>query len=170
MIQKIIGLPENKIREVSKEVVSFDVSLEKLVKDLIDTSEVQKDPPALGMAAPQIDVFKKVFVAKIRNKFRPFVNPIATKYSKRESALLEGCFSVVGLFGQVTRPAEVDVEYRDQHGKKITKHFKGLAAKIIQHELDHLNGILFVDHIKNQNGKLFKVEKDKKGKDVLVEI
>ncbi len=149
MVQKIIGLPDTKIRESSKEITSFDMYLEKIIKDLIETSEIQKDPPALGMAAPQIEVFKRVFVAKIRNKFRPFLNPSITKYSKRQSALLEGCFSVLGLFGQVTRPAEIDVEYQDRHGKKITKHFKGIAAKIIQHEFDHLNGTLFIDKAKD---------------------
>ena len=170
MIKPIIALPDTKIRESSKEVTAFDKSLAKLITDLIETSEVQKDPTALGMAAPQIGVFKCVFVAKIRNKFKPFVNPKIIKTAKDESPLLEGCFSVSGIFGQVTRPIEVDVEYQDRHGKKITKHYKGLPAKIIQHEFDHLNGTLFIDHVKTQNGKVFKIEKNKKGKDVLVEI
>ncbi len=170
MIKPFIALPDQKIRQASKEVISFDKSLEKLVEDLVDTAAVQAEPIALGLAAPQIGVFKRVFIARIRNKFKPFVNPKILKSSKDRANLLEGCFSVGGIYGSVSRPAEIDVEAFDQYGKKFVKHFKGLEAKIIQHELDHLNGGLFIDHVKKQNGKLFKVEKTKKGKEELVEL
>ena len=132
-------------------------------------SLAQKNPPALGMAGPQIGVFKRVFVAKIRKKFKPFVNPRIIKKSKDEGPYLEGCFSVTGIYGNVTRPLEVTVEAQDQFGKRITRSLKGLEAKIIQHETDHLDGKLFIDHVYNQNGKLFKVEKDKEGNEQLVE-
>lgn len=170
MVKNIIALPDEKIRNKSKEVNSFDQNLRRLVNDLIDTSEVQTDPPALGMAAPQIDVFKKAFVAKIRNKFRPFVNPKIIKVNDKETALMEGCFSVKGLYGQVLRPSEIEVEYQDPFGKKVTAKLKGLPAKIFQHELDHLNGILFIDHVNTQNGKMFKSIKNKKGEEEFVEI
>lgn len=170
MIRKFLALPDEKIRQTSDEVVAFDKNLHNLIKDLIDTSEAQKNPPALGLAAPQINVFKRVFVAKIKNKFRPFINARIVKTSKKEGAYLEGCFSVGGIYGHVIRPLEVTVEAQDKNGKKMIKSYKGLPARILQHEIDHLEGRLFVDLAHEQNGKLFGVEKNKKGDEQLVEL
>jgi len=169
MIKKFVTLPGHEIRQKSDEVIGFDKSVIDVVHDLIETAEVQADPIALGLAAPQIDTFKRIFVARIRNKFKHFVNPTITKFSKKEVSLMEGCFSVTKLYGNVIRPAEIEVRYQDMHGKQQITSYKGLAAKIIQHELDHLNGILFIDHVHNQNGKMFKVQKDEKGNEEFVE-
>ncbi len=170
MIKPIIALPDERIRQKSEDVLSFDQALSKVVDDLTDTLNAQTNPPGLGLSAPQIGVFKRVFVAKIRNKIKAFVNPKILKFSKKEIAYLEGCFSVPDLYGHVIRPAEIDLEAQNKQGKKSLDHYKGLAARIIQHEVDHLNGILFINHIHDQNGKLFKVEKDKNGKEELVEV
>lgn len=164
-----VALPDERIRQTSQEVRGFDNSLQKVIDELIEVSVVQKDPPALGMAAPQIGTFKRVFVAKVRNKFKPFVNPRIVKYGREETALLEGCFSVKGIYGHVIRPSEIDIEAQDRYGKKVQLHLKGLPAKIFQHELDHLDGGLFIDKVLEQNGKLFRVEKDKDGQETLVE-
>ncbi len=169
MIKKFVTLPDQKIRQTSQEVVAFDKSVVRIVHDLLETAEVQKEPVALGLAAPQISVFKRVFVARIRNKFKHFINPTIVKYSPKEVTLMEGCFSVPEIYGNVIRPQEVDVKYYDMHGKLQQTHFKGLAAKIIQHEFDHLDGILFIDHVHTQNGKTFKVVKDEEGKEQFVE-
>lgn len=171
MIQKILTIPnqENELRQKSKKVTTFDKSLEKLIIDLTQTLEAQTDPPGLGLSAPQIGVFKRIFVAKIRNRTKSFVNPKILKFSKKEIAFLEGCFSVPELYGHVIRPAELDLEAQDKLGKKITAHYKGLPSRIIQHEIDHLNGTLFIDHVHDQNGKMFKVEKDKQGREQFVE-
>ncbi|MCR4324258.1 MAG: peptide deformylase [Candidatus Curtissbacteria bacterium] len=170
MVKNFVALPDEAIRQKSKEVTSFDKSVKDAITDLIETAEVQTDPPALGLAAPQIGVFKRIFVAKIRGKFRPFINTKILKTSKSEGAFLEGCFSVPKVYGNAIRPLEIAIESKDAQGKKIKKKYKGLAARIIQHEIDHLNGTLFIDHVENQNGKFFNVEKDKKGKEILVEI
>lgn len=172
MIRKILTIPnhENLLRQRSKEVTAFDKALINLVGDLTQTLEAQTDPPGLGLSAPQIGVFRRVFVAKIRNRIKAFVNPKILNFSKKELAFLEGCFSVPELYGHVIRPAEIDLEAKDKHGKKITTHYKNLSARIIQHEVDHLNGVLFIDHLHTQNGKVFKVEKDKKGKEQFVEV
>jgi len=170
MIQEILTLPDERLRQKSQEVISFDQPLSKLITDLTDTIINQVDPLGLGLSAPQIDVFKRVFVARIRNKIKAFVNPKILKTSKSEVAFLEGCLSVPDLYGHVTRPAEIDLEAQDRQGKKIKAHYKGLAARIIQHEIDHLDGTLFIDHVHDQNGKLFKVEKGKKGRQQFVEI
>lgn len=166
---QFIALPNRRIRQTSEQVKDFGPNLQKLIDELIAVSLAQKDPPALGMAAPQIGVFKRVFVALMRNKFKPFVNPQIKKFGKGETALLEGCFSIHGIYGHVMRPSEIDIEAQDRYGKPIKVHLKGLAAKIFQHEFDHLSGKLFIDCIGEQNGKLFRTQKDKEGKETLVE-
>lgn len=167
---EIVALPDTRIRQKSREVISFDRSLDRLIGDLIQTAEAQENPLALGLAASQVGVFKKVFVARIQNKYRAFVNGRIVKRSKEESALLEGCFSIKGIYGHVMRASEITVEAQDMRGRKVKRNYKGLAAKIIQHEIDHADGVLFVDHVYGQNGQLFRIEKDKKGKEQLVEV
>ena len=170
MKREILTTPNPELRKKSQSVTAFDKSLENLVIDLTETLEAQTNPPGLGLSAPQIGVLKRVFVARIRNRVKGFTNPVIRKFSKNEIAYLEGCFSVPLLYGHVTRPAEIELESQEITGKKNTKTYKGLPARIIQHEVDHLDGTLFTDHIHDQNGKLFKVEKDKKGKESLVEV
>lgn len=170
MNKQVLKTPDGRLRQKSDEVVSFDKSLDKLVLDLTDTLEAQKDPVGLGLSAVQIGILKRVFVARIKNKIRHFVNPKILKFSKKEITFLEGCFSIPDLYGHVIRPAEIDLQAYDKFGKQTKNRYKGLPARVIQHEVDHLNGILFTDHVHDQNGKIFKVEKDKKGQEQLVEL
>jgi peptide deformylase len=170
MVKKILTLPNELLRQKAGEVVSFDKALEGLITDLTETMEAQTDPIGLGLSAPQLGILKRVFVARVRNKVKHFVNPKILKFSKKEIAYLEGCFSVPDLYGHVTRPAEIDFESHDKLGKLSKTHYKGLPARIIQHEMDHLDGTLFIDHVHDQNGKMFKIEKDKGGKDQLIEV
>ena len=170
MTIQILKTPDNLLRQRSEEVISFDKSLTQTVADLIDTLESQTDPVGLGLSAIQIGVLKRVFVARVKNRIKHFVNPKIIKFSKKEVTFLEGCFSVPEFYGHVARPAELDLEAQDKLGKKTQGHYRGLPARIIQHEIDHLDGVLFTDHVHAQNGKIFKIEKDKKGKEQLVEI
>ena len=172
MKQKVLTIPsDNKsLRKVSVELKAFDKSLENLIKDLTDTLEAQTNPPGLGISAPQIGILKRVFVARVRNKIKGFVNPKIIKFSTKKITILEGCLSVPLLYGHVIRPSELDLESKNTNGKKTTAHYKGMSARIIQHEIDHLNGLLFIDHVHSQNGKMFKVEKDKKDKEQFVEL
>lgn len=170
MIKHILTIPDEKLRQKSEVISTFDKSLNNLITNLIDTLNVQTNPSGLGLSAPQIGIFKRVFVARVRNKIKHFVNPQLLKFSQKEASFLEGCFSVPLLYGHVARPAEIDLGYNDKLGKKIQNHFKGIPARIIQHEIDHLDGILFIDHVHSQNGKMFKVEKDKGGKEQFVEV
>src|SRR3990167_3643322 len=170
MTKQILKTPDNLLRQRSEEVVSFDKSLDGLVSDLTETLISQIDPVGLGLSAVQIGVLKRVFVARVKNRIRHFVNPKILKFSKNEITYLEGCFSVPEFYGHVIRPAEIDLEAQDKHGKKTQGHYRGLPSRIIQHEIDHLDGVLFTDHVHAQNGKIFKIEKDKGGKEQLVEV
>lgn len=172
MVKNILTIPDadTKLRSVSDEIIHFDKSVENLINNLTDTLVAQTDPIGLGLSAPQIGVFKRVFVARVRNRVKAFVNPKIIKFSKKETSFLEGCFSVPKIYGHVIRPVEIDLESQDKHGKSAKTHYGGIAARIIQHEVDHLDGKLFIDHIHDQNGKVFKVKKDKKGKEQFVEV
>lgn len=172
MIKDILTIPRanTELRGISDEIVHFDKSVENLIDDLTDTLIAQTDPIGLGLSAPQIGVFKRAFVARVRNRIKAFVNPRIIKFSKKEISFLEGCFSVPEIYGHVLRPAEIDLESQDKLGKLAKTHYKGMASRIIQHELDHLDGKLFIDHIHDQNGKVFKLEKDKKGKEQFIEV
>src|SRR3990167_7391652 len=101
MKRDILTIPNDRLRQKSAEVNTFDKSLATLIADLTQTLESQTDPPGLGLSAPQIDVFKRVFVAKIKNRVKAFVNAQITKFSKKEVVYLEGCFSVPDLYGHV---------------------------------------------------------------------
>lgn len=172
MIKEILTIPasNNQLRQKSKEVTAFDKSIVQVVGNLTDTINAQTDPIGLGLSAPQIGVFKRIFVARIRNKIKHFINPKILKFSKKEVSLMEGCFSVPDIYGHVVRPAEINLQAQDMHGKSTNSLYKGLPSRIIQHEIDHLNGTLFIDHIHDQNGKVFKVEKSKKGKEEFIEV
>ena len=147
MIKQILKTPDNLLRQRSKEVISFDKSLAQTIADLIETLESQTDPIGLGLSAVQIGVLKRVFVARVKNRIKHFVNPKIIKFSKKEITFLEGCFSVPEFYGHVIRPVGLDLEAQDKHGKKIQGHYTGLPSRIIQHEIDHLDGILFIDRL-----------------------
>ena len=172
MIKNILTIPKDdeRLRQKSDEIISFDRSVGQIIKDLTDTIEAQTDPVGLGLSAPQIGVKKRIFVARIRNKIKGFVNPLITKFSQKEVTIMEGCFSVPDIYGHVIRPAEIDLKSQDAHGKSSSANYKGLAARIIQHEIDHLDGKLFIDHVHDQNGKVFKFEKGKDGNEQFVEV
>jgi peptide deformylase len=127
----------------------------KIVKDLVDT---MCSSVLVGMSAPQIGVSKQIFVTqprttKYRNKklsqLKVFINPKITRYSRQKEIGYEGCGSVAesNLFGEVKRSTNIDIEYYSEDGIKNKGTFNGFLARIIQHEIDHLNGIVFVDKL-----------------------
>ncbi|HEY5601379.1 MAG TPA: peptide deformylase [Patescibacteria group bacterium] len=188
------------LRKVSQPVKIIDFEVEKLVVDLIDTLLVQDDPPGLGLSAPQIGVLKRVFVARLvsdkserarvklgqkgqdsssKNKslqedkknIKAFINPEITKFSNETADFLEGCLSVPNFYGHVIRPAKITLKAKDRSGKNFKRSFQGLLSRIIQHEIDHLNGALFIDHVHHQKGKLYKfMGKDNKGEEKFAEV
>lgn len=145
------------IRSKSIEVLKpTSKTTQKVVKDLIDS---MRHHNLVGMAAPQIGKGVRVFVTEIRktklrksdsiniDQLRVFINPKILSVSKKEGKDWEGCGSVASanLFGMVKRPVSLEIEAVDEHGTKFRLKAKNLLARVIQHELDHLNGTLFVD-------------------------
>ncbi len=164
MVQKILQSNNPKLRAQSKEVSRVDKKTLAIIKDLKDTLKAQKQPEGVGLAAPQIGKNIRVFIADYKGFKRVVINPKITKIDKETSIkkdgkheILEGCLSLTGYYGPLKRAKNVTIEYLDEEGKKITEKFTDFNAQVILHEIDHLNGILFVDHIIEQKEKLYKL-------------
>ena len=176
--QKIITVPNPILRQKSKPVGKIDKKIKQLVKDLVDTAKAAEEPKGVGLSAIQIGKPVRVFVIKRGKKFIPFINPQITWRSKKklsqaleeEELFLEGCLSVPSFYGFVDRPCAVKLKWQDLKGKIREEKFEGKQSAYVQHELDHLNGILFVDRILEQKQKIYKLERDKEGEEVFIEV
>lgn len=167
MVQKIVDVKNPKLREKSKPVTSFDKKLKTLIKDLEDTLMAQNDPEGVGLAAPQIGKNFRVFLFDYEKKRKVIINPeiieidpVEEKLPKKSRQILEGCLSLPHFYGPIKRSKRVLVKYQDEEGRDQSEEFKGFIAHIIQHEIDHLNGVLFLDRILEQEAPLYKFTKD----------
>ena len=148
-IRQIITAPDPRLREVSKPVIEVDAELRALMDDMLET---MYDAPGIGLAAIQIGVPKRVIVMDLAGQDeepdpRFFVNPEILDPSKDTKPYEEGCLSVPEYYEEVERPAQCKVKYLDYDGKPQILEAEGLLAVCIQHEMDHLEGILFIDHL-----------------------
>jgi len=133
------------LREKAEPVVKIDSELKKLVQEM---KKIMKKHEGLGLAANQVGVKKRVFVMEVEGKNYVCINPVIVK-KKGEKLMEEGCLSVPEKWGEVPRAEEVILKYQNLWGKEKTLKAKGLLAQVIQHEVDHLDGILFIDKAKN---------------------
>jgi peptide deformylase len=148
-VREIIILPDKRLRLVSEPVKRIDAGVRKLVDDLFET---MYDAPGIGLAAIQIGVAKRVFTTDLSKKeddHAPlvFINAEITWKSDEKSTYEEGCLSIPEYYEEVERPAQVKVKYMDLDGQTHEIEAKGLLAVCLQHEIDHINGVLFIDHI-----------------------
>lgn len=141
----IITDPDQILRKKSREVISFDARLHTLLDDMIETLEAAD---GVGLAAPQVAILKRVAIVMTDDVFLEMINPKIVD-QKGEQTGAEACLSVLGRSGTVTRPSEVTVEYLDRYGEKKSATVSDLEARAVCHELDHLNGVLFIDLCKN---------------------
>jgi peptide deformylase len=137
----ILTEPDEILRKVSREVTSFDAKLHALLDDMKETLAAAD---GAGLAAPQVAVLKRVAIVSVDDLYLEMVNPKIISESGEQTGI-EGCLSVPGKCGQVTRPNEVDVEYFDRFGKRHKTTVTGFAARAVCHEIDHLNGRLYTD-------------------------
>ena len=148
-IRKILTEPNRLLREISESVEKIGVEEKKLMDDMLDT---MYEAPGIGLAAIQIGIPKRIIVMDIsrdENKKEPryFVNPVIKNKNEEKSIYEEGCLSVPDQFAEIERPNSCEVEYLDYDGKKQSLKAEGLLATCIQHEMDHLEGILFIDYL-----------------------
>ena len=148
-VKKILTEPNKLLRQVSNIVEKVGDEERVLMDDMLDT---MYDAPGIGLAAIQIGIPKRIIVMDIsrdENKKEPryFVNPIIKNKNEEKAKYEEGCLSVPDQFAEIERPNSCEVEYLDYDGKKQLLKADGLLATCIQHEMDHLEGILFIDYL-----------------------
>jgi len=148
-VKVILTEPDKFLRQISKPVLRVGKDEQKLMDDMLDT---MYSANGIGLAAIQIGVPKRIIVmdiSKDENKKEPryFVNPVIKNRDKIKSTYEEGCLSVPNQFAKIDRPKNCDIEYLDYNGEKKFLKAEGLLATCIQHEMDHLEGILFIDYL-----------------------
>ena len=148
-VREIVKLPDKRLRLVSEPVKRIDAGVRKLVEDMFATMYAA---PGIGLAAIQVGVAKRVVVmdlSKREDEHKPlaFINPEITWTSEEKATHEEGCLSIPEYYEEVERPAQVRVRFTDLDGKVHEEDADGLFATCIQHEIDHLNGVLFVDYL-----------------------
>lgn len=173
MVKKIVDVKNPILREIAKPVAKIDKKTKMLIQNLQDTLNVQKDPEGVGLAAPQLGKSLRIFVISYRDLNRVVVNPTVLEKSENSKApanakatagrsrgkaskILEGCLSLPHFYGPIRRANKIKIEYLNENGEKQIEEFEGFNAQIIQHEIDHLNGVLFIDHILKQKAPLYK--------------
>ena len=148
-IKPLIILPDPLLRQQSKPIEQVDAEITRLADDMLDT---MYDAPGIGLAAIQIGVPRRMLVIDISREDEDrnpvvFINPEILKVSDDVSAYEEGCLSVPEIYDEVQRPAHVKIRYLNYQGEQVEEDAHGLYAVCIQHEMDHLEGVLFIDHL-----------------------
>lgn len=174
----IVQAPHPVLGSPSKPIAKIDQEIKKLISEMTDTLLHATDPEGVGLAAPQVAKGLQLFIVKESpdDPLLVFINPQVTfpkgatlssdeevKDGEKKEVKLEGCLSLQDIWGIVHRYPKVIVEYMDEHGTTHKKEFDGFLATIIQHEYDHLQGILFPRRVLEQKGQLYKSVKNKKG-------
>lgn len=158
-LQNIIILPDSRLRQVSEPVTSVDDTIRSLMDDMLET---MYDAPGIGLAAIQIAIPKRIVVCDVAQRDSGedveenappvrdpvfLINPEVTWASEEKSVYEEGCLSIPEFYAEVERPARVKIGFLNRMGERQEMEADGLMATCLQHEIDHLNGVLFIDHI-----------------------
>jgi peptide deformylase len=160
-IREVVTHPAGVLRRKAHKVSDFGPELQKLIDDMVDT---MRDEPGVGLAAPQVDVSLRLIVVEYGDekdeekppKLYVMTNPEIVRQSDEVEMGVEGCLSIPGYAGEVERALEVTVKGQNRRGKPMKIKAKGWLARIFQHEVDHLNGVLFID----RSEKVWKIEED----------
>jgi len=143
-MMNIVTLGDEVLREKSVRVEEFDDKLQSLIEDMAKLMRGQ----GIGLAAPQVGVSKRLFICQPEgHKLWVFINPEITLTSEEQGDYEEGCLSIPGIWSDVVRPSQVQVQAFNEKGRPFRLDADGILARVIQHELDHLNGVLFIDHL-----------------------
>ena len=148
-LRDIITLPDPRLRQVSEPVKTADAEVRRLAEDMLETMYAA---PGIGLAAIQVGVAKRVITLDLAKKDEPhapqvYINAEVVSSSEERATYEEGCLSIPDYYDEVERPAKVRVRYTDLEGKTQEIEADGLLATCLQHEIDHLNGVLFIDYI-----------------------
>ena len=177
-MKQIVTTPNNVLTQPCNPIEKVDKNIKRILTEMEVALISAKDPKGVGLASPQIGYSLQIFCIKPNDsaKVTFFLNPKIINLSEEEINLpekntpLEGCLSIPNAWGVVHRKKTVTLSYLNEKGKPLTKTFSGFPAVIIQHEMDHLSGILFTARILEQEGKLYEIITDKEGKETLKEL
>jgi len=169
MVKKIVTIPDKILRMKSKRIGYIDDSIAKLASDMIDTTLDWDHDSEFGAALAAIQIGEPIKLTVVRNSFESgedktfttLVNPEIVKSSKEMVTDIEGCLSVPGIYGKVDRHLKIKVKAKDLEGGEIRMTLEGFPARVVQHEIDHMSGVIFLDHIKDSKNLL---SIDKNGK------
>lgn len=167
MVRKVVDVKDPVLRQKAKPIIKVDKKIKSLIQDMKETLKAQNDPEGVGLAAPQIGKSLQLFIMSYEGTERVVMNPTVIKISKihpltkvKKGEPLEGCLSLPHYYGPVARATEITITFMNEEGKYVEETFEGFLAHIVQHEIDHLNGILFVDHILEQDSPLYHMHGD----------
>jgi peptide deformylase len=144
MSREIVKIPNPVLKKKALEVKEISSEIRGLVKEMIEAMAADE---GVGLAAPQLGESKRIIVVQTEQGVKPFYNPRIAWKSREKEIMEEGCLSVPGVRLEIKRPKEVEVESMDENMKKSRKKYFGYTARIFQHEIDHLNGMLFTDRL-----------------------
>lgn len=166
----IITLPNSSLRKRSQKVGIITKDIERLITDMeaatLDWEDSRAHEVGVALAAVQVDSLLRVVVVrnnfddKSDRTFQVFINPEITKYEGKQVEDYEGCLSVKDIYGKIKRYEKVRIKALDENGNPVRLTAEGFLARIFQHEIDHTNGIVFIDHIKDNKDAFFKLDKD----------
>ena len=176
---QILNAPNEVLSKKADPIKFVDILLLSIIDRMSKALESATDPIGVGLAAPQVGKSIRLFIAKpkVNSKILVFINPriidkkppVVSKKGQKHKKL-EGCLSLKDVWGEVERSPQITLEYMNEKGKTYKKTFTGFLATIIQHEIDHLEGVLFPKRVLEQKGTLYKSQKDEKGQDVFEEL
>ena len=177
-MKPIVTVPQKVLSAPASNVTAFDRKLVELLQHMHETLLATTDPKGVGLAAPQVGVGLRIFITKptAKAEIRDFINPIILTLDGKTNGVperenkLEGCLSIPKIWGSVHRAKTLTLRYQDPTGQSHEEEFSGFLATIIQHETDHVNGILFTQRVLEQKEKLYQTGTDDEGKEVLEEI
>ena len=176
---EIIAAPNKILNQKTRPVKKFDQKLARLISEMKEALLAHDEPRGVGLAAPQVGENLSLCLVRIKeDQILTLVNPeiirqeVLKKKEKptKEEKAFEGCLSLPQIYSPVRRAKKLLVHYQDERGRKKKKSFSGFAARIVQHEIDHLHGLLFIQRALEQSKPIYRLEKDEKGKEVFREM
>lgn len=162
MLREIKKYGDPVLKKSAEKVETVDDDIRTILSDMAET---MYEAPGVGLAAPQIGIGKRLVVIDVDGILRKIVNPVILEYSQDIENSEEGCLSVPGVYEKVKRAKKITVKYKNENGEEVIEEAEGLLARAFQHELDHLDGVLFVDKLspigkKLASQKLMRLKKD----------
>jgi len=169
---KVLVTPDPFLRKVAKPVEKYDKKLQQQIEEMIITLKTAKDPEGVGLAATQVGIDRRLFIVTLNNKPEIFINPkiirqseamLSSVHRKKKDRWLEGCLSLPRLWGFVDRPYSIDLEYHTPENGELVhrvRTFQDVESSYVLHENDHLDGVIFTDHILAQGGTIFQETKN----------